>query len=205
LAWILHIAQTIPIHSLAITVPIKLYITGGIQAPIGGQNLTSKKNQKKLYKPENTPYNTIVAFTLSVTQETNMLTFKVTSTCSFTMADYDVHYIENHLLKSLPKATYRSISSSESYTITREQAQRIMKVTHIKDHKDLLWEFIAWNTQPKRHQRVQHGKGDNFCEISTGLIGGQFYISIYRESTTESCYLTLMHDTEQVMMDIQLP
>lgn len=133
-----------------------------------------------------------------------MLTFKVTTPTSFTMADYDTHVIEN-LLQALPKAKYGYIVTDESYIITREAAQRIMKVTHIKDHKDLLEEFVYWNTQPKRHQSEQHGKGSNFCEISTGLIGGQFYISIHRESDTESVYLTLQHDSEHVMMDIQLP
>ena len=132
-----------------------------------------------------------------------MLTFKVNTLTSFTMADYDTHVIQN-LLLTLPKAAYSSISSSESYLITREHAQRIMKVTHIKDHKDLLEEFVEWNKTPKAEQREQEGKANDFCEISTGLVGGTFYISIYRASDTESCYLTLMHDTDQVMMDIQL-
>ena len=133
-----------------------------------------------------------------------MLTFKVTSLSSFSMADYDVHVIEN-LLQALPKAAYSYIVTAESYLITREAAMRIMKVTHIKDHKDLLENFVDWNQTPKAEQQVKHGKADNFCEISTGPIGGIFYISIHRESTTESCYLTLHHDSEQVMMDIQLP
>ena len=135
-----------------------------------------------------------------------MLTFKVTSDSSFTIHDYDTHVIEN-LLLSLPKATYKSINDSERYTITREAALRIMRVTHIKDHRDLLWEFVEWNQTPKHEQRVQQGKADNFCEISTELVSnnGTFYISIHRESDTESCYLTLMHDSEQVMMDIQIP
>lgn len=133
-----------------------------------------------------------------------MLTFKVNTLTSFTKADYDVHVIEN-LLQALPKATYKAINESESYTITREHALRVMRVTHIKDHKDLLENFVDWNQTPKREQREQEGKGDDFCEISTGLIGGTFYISIYRMSRTESVYLTLMHDTDQVMMDIQLP
>ena len=133
-----------------------------------------------------------------------MLTFKVHTLTSFTIHDYDNHVIEN-LVLTLPKAAYSPISSSESYLITREHAMRIMKVTHIKDHKDLLEEFVEWNKTPKAEQRVQEGKGDDFCEISTGVVGGTFYISIYRMSDTESCYLTLMHDTDQVMMDIQLP
>ena len=132
-----------------------------------------------------------------------MLTFKVTSLSSFTMADYDTHVIEN-LLLTLPKAAYSYIVTADSYIITREQAMRIMKVTHIKDHKDLLENFVEWNQTPKAEQREQYGKADNFCEISTGLIGGRFFISIHRESDTESCYLTLEHDSEQVMMDIQL-
>ena len=133
-----------------------------------------------------------------------MLTFKVTSPSSFTIHDYDNHVIEN-LLLTLPKATYKAINDSERYTITREAAMRIMKVTHIKDHKDLLIEFVEWNKTPKHEQVIQEGKKDDFCEISTELVSksGQFYISIHRESDTESCYLTLMHDTEQVMMDIQ--
>ena len=132
-----------------------------------------------------------------------MLTFKVTSTSSFCHADYDVHVIEN-LLQALPKAAYSYIATSESYLITREAAMRIMKVTHIKDHKDLLENFVDWNQTPKAEQRIQHGKADNFCEISTGLIGGRFHISIHRMSDTESVYLTLEHDSEHVMMDIQL-
>ena len=132
-----------------------------------------------------------------------MLTFKVTSPSSFTMADYDTHVIEN-LLLTLPKAAYSYIVTADSYIITREQAMRIMKVTHIKDHKDLLENFVEWNQTPKAEQQVQYGKADNFCEISTGLIGGRFHISIHRMSDTESCYLTLEHDSEQVMMDIQL-
>ena len=133
-----------------------------------------------------------------------MLNFKVQTLTSFTMADYDTHVIEN-LLLSLPKATYKAITDSDGYTITREHAMRIMRVTHIKDHKDLLEEFVEWNQTPKHEQRIQEGKGDDFCEISTSATGGTFYISIYRMSDTESCYLTLMHDTDQVMMDIQLP
>ena len=134
-----------------------------------------------------------------------MLTFKVNTLTSFTMRDYDTHVIEN-LLLTLPKAGYSPISSSESYLITRDHAMRIMKVTHIKDHKDLLEEFVEWNQTPKAEQREQEGKGNDFCEISTESVSnsGTFYISIYRMSDTESCYLTLMHDTDQVMMDIQL-
>jgi hypothetical protein len=133
-----------------------------------------------------------------------MLKFKVQTLTSFTIHDYDTHVVEN-LLLSLPKATYKAITDSDGYTITREHAMRIMRVTHIKDHKDLLEEFVEWNQTPKHEQREQEGKGNDFCEISTGIIGGTFYISIYRMSDTESCYLTLMHDTDQVMMDIQLP
>jgi len=129
-----------------------------------------------------------------------MLTFKVTSPSSFSVHDYDTHVID-FLLLELPKATYKAINDSDRYTITREQALRIMKVTHIKDHKDLLIEFVEWNETPKHEQRKQ--RPSDFCEISTSATGGTFYISIHRESQTESCYLTLMHDTEQVMMDIQ--
>lgn len=131
-----------------------------------------------------------------------MLNFKVQTLTSFTIHDYDNHVIEN-LLLSLPKATYKAINDSDRYTITREQAMRIMRVTHIKDHRELLFEFVEWNQTPKHEQREQ--RANDFCEISTGIVGGTFYISIYRMSNTESCYLTLMHDTDQVMMDIQLP
>jgi hypothetical protein len=96
------------------------------------------------------------------------------------MRDYDTHVIEN-LLQALPKAKYGYIVTDESYIITREQARRIMRVTHIKDHKELLEEFVHWNTMPKSEQRDQEC-GDN-----------------------EFCYLNLHHDTDQVMMDIQLP
>ena len=133
-----------------------------------------------------------------------MLTFKVNTLTSFTMHDYDTHVIEN-LLLTLPKADYSYIVTADNYIITREAAQRIMLVTHIKDHKDLLEEFVHWNLMCKEEQRIQEGKADNFCEISTGLIGGRFHISIHRESETESVYLTLEHDSEHVMMDIQIP
>lgn len=133
-----------------------------------------------------------------------MLTFKVNTLTSFTKADYDTHVIEN-LLETLGSAQYSSIQFSESYTITKEQALRIMRVTHIKDHKDLLESFVEWNNTPKREQREQHGKADEFCEISTGLVGGTFHVSIHRGSDTESVYLTLQHDSDHVMMDIQLP
>ena len=132
-----------------------------------------------------------------------MLTFKVTSLSSFSMADYDTHVIEN-MLQALPKAAYSYIVTSESYIITREQAQRIMRVTHIKDHRDLLDEFIHWNTMHKSEQREQEAGENEFCEITTSAMGGSMYISIHPLSDTESCYLTLHHDTDQVMMDIQL-
>jgi len=131
-----------------------------------------------------------------------MLTFKISSPSSFTVHDYDTHVIEN-LLLTLPKATYKAIDDSDNYIVTREHAMRIMRVTHIKDHKDLLEEFVEWNQTPKAEQREQRA-GNDFCEISTRN-SSTFYISIYRMSNTESCYLTLMHDTDQVMMDIQLP
>ncbi len=131
-----------------------------------------------------------------------MLNFKVQTLTSFTVHDYDTHVVEN-LLLSLPKATYKAIADSDGYIITREHAMRIMRVTHIKDHRELLFEFVEWNQTPKHEQRTQ--RANDFCEISTSATGGTFYISIYRMSDTESCYLTLMHDTDQVMMDIQLP
>ena len=130
-----------------------------------------------------------------------MLTF-IQIASSLTPAE--VETIQN-LLLDLPKATYSYIVTAENYIITREAAQRIMLVTHIKDHKDLLEEFVHWNLMCKEEQRIQEGKADNFCEISTGLIGGRFHISIHRESETESVYLTLEHDSEHVMMDIQIP
>lgn len=132
-----------------------------------------------------------------------MLTFKVTSPSSFTVHDYDTHVID-FLLLELPKATYKAINDSERYIITREQALRIMKVTHIKDHKDLLIEFVEWNQTPMHEQCKQ--RANDFCEISLSLKmpHGAISMSIHRMSDTESVYLTLFHDTEQVMMDIQL-
>mgnify|MGYP003146818576 CR=1 FL=1 len=108
------------------------------------------------------------------------------------------------LLLDLPEADYSYIVTAENYIITREAAQRIMLVTQVKDHKALLENFVHWNLMSKEEQRIQYGKGDDFCEISTGVIGGTFFISIHRESDTESCYLTLTHDSEHVMMDIQI-
>ena len=129
-----------------------------------------------------------------------MLTFTQIAS-SLTPAEAET--IQN-LLLDLPEADYSYIVTADGYIITREQAMRIMKVTHIKDHKGLLENFVDWNKTPKAEQQAQYGKADNFCEISIGVIGGRFFISIHRESDTESVYLTLEHDSEQVMMDIQL-
>jgi hypothetical protein len=120
------------------------------------------------------------------------------------MRDYDTHVIEN-LLQALPKAKYGYIVTDESYIITREQARRIMRVTHIKDHKELLEEFVHWNTMPKSEQRDQECGDNEFCDITTSAVGGTIYLSIHCMSDTESLYLNLHHDTDQVMMDIQLP
>lgn len=133
-----------------------------------------------------------------------MLTFKVNTLTSFTKADYDTHVIEN-MLQALPKAAYSAIATSQSYIITREQAQRVMRVTHIKDHKDLLDEFLHWNSMHKSEQRDQECGDNEFCDITTSAVGGMIYISIHGMSDTESCYLNVYHDTDQVMMDIQLP
>jgi len=129
-----------------------------------------------------------------------MLTFTQIAS-SLTLAE--VETIQN-LLLDLPEATYSSINVSPNYIITREAAQRIMLVTQVKDHKDILEELVHWNLMPKSEQRIQQGKADDFCEISTDLIGGRLHISIHRMSDTESVYLTLEHDSEHVMMDIQL-
>ena len=129
-----------------------------------------------------------------------MLTFTQIAS-SLTPAEAET--IQN-LLLDLPEADYSYIVTADSYIISREAAQRIMLVTQVKDHKALLENFVYWNLMPKSEQREQEGKADNFCEISTGLIGGTFFISIHRESETESVYLTLEHDSEHVMMDIQI-
>ena len=135
-----------------------------------------------------------------------MLTFKVTSSSSFTIQDYDTHVIEN-LLLSLPKAAYSSCSGKVPFIITRDAAERIMKVTHIKDHLGILEEIIAWNAATYGDQVLMSKHADDFCEISHSLtmLHGAISMSIHRMSDTESVYLTLFHDTEQVMMDIQLP
>lgn len=135
-----------------------------------------------------------------------MLTFKVASSSSFTMQDYDTHVIEN-LLLSLPKAAYSSHRGNVPLIITAEAAHRIMRVTHIKDHLGILEEIIAWNAATYGDQLLMSKHADDFCEISHSLTfpHGAISMSIHRMSDTESVYLTLFHDSEHVMMDIQNP
>ena len=108
------------------------------------------------------------------------------------------------LLNQLPKVKYSSIALSESYVITYEAALRILKVTEPKDHEYILSQCVSWNSLTKEDQRTAGIRGDNHCEISAGVIGGTFYMSVNRQSDKESVYLTLEHDRELVMMDIQL-
>ena len=128
-----------------------------------------------------------------------MLTF---TQIASSLTPVEAETIQN-LLLALPKAAYSSISSSESYIITRDHAQRIMRVTNPRDYENLLEKFVWWNTLAKSVQ-TYHDNANDFCEISAGLVGGQMYISIHRMSDTESVHLTLQHDSEHVMMDIQL-
>jgi len=110
----------------------------------------------------------------------------------------------NLLLSGLPKAQYTAIYNSDRYLVTYEAALRILKVTQAKDHKFILTQCLAWNRQTKEEQHYDW-EADDRCEISVGVIGNQFSMSVNRMSNTESVYLTLYHDHEQVSMDIQLP
>ena len=134
-----------------------------------------------------------------------MLTFKVTSPSSFTIHDYDSEVVK-YLLAGLPKAAYSSCSGKTPFIITRDAAERILKVTHMEDHVGILEEIIAWNKATYGDQVLLSGHADDFCEISHSptMRHGAISISIHRMSETRSVYLTLFHDTEQVMMDIQL-
>ena len=73
-----------------------------------------------------------------------------------------------------------------------------------KQNFSLLEEFVEWNTLPKTEQRDQECGDNEFCDITTGT-SATIYLSIHCMSDTESLYLNLHHDTDQVMMDIQLP
>ena len=108
------------------------------------------------------------------------------------------------LLSGLPKAQYTAVSQSDRYLITYEAALRILSVTQAKDHKFILTQCLSWNRQTMEEQHYDW-RGDDHCEISVGAIGNQFFMSVNRMSDTESVYLTLYHDREQVSMDIQLP
>jgi hypothetical protein len=108
------------------------------------------------------------------------------------------------LLSELPKAQYTNVYDSDRYLITYEAALRILSVTQAKDHKFILTQCLSWNRQTKEEQHYDW-RGDDHCEISAGVIGNTFYMSVNRMSDTESVYLTLYHDREQVSMDIQLP
>ena len=107
------------------------------------------------------------------------------------------------LLSGLPKAQYTAVYNSDRYLVTYEAALRILSVTQAKDHKHILVKCLSWNRDTKAEQRMY--QGDDQCEISTGVVGNTFYMSVNRMSDTESVYLTLYHDREQVSMDIQLP
>jgi len=133
-----------------------------------------------------------------------MLTFNVTSPSSFHMLDYDFATIGLHLA-SLPKAAYSSHKGDAPFIITAEAVLRIMKVTHIEDHVGILEKILAWNAATYEDQLLMSRKADDFCEISHSYTfpHGAISMSIRRESATESCYLTLFHDSEHVMMDIQ--
>ncbi len=108
------------------------------------------------------------------------------------------------LLSGLPKAQRTPIYNSDRYLVTYEAALRILSVTQVKDHKFILTQCLSWNRQTKEEQHYDW-KGDDHCEISVGVIGNQFFMSVNRMSNTESVYLTLYHDSELVQMDIQLP
>ena len=132
-----------------------------------------------------------------------MLTFNQIAS-SLSLAE--VETIQN-LLLDLPEATYSSINVSPNYIITREAAQRIMLVTQIKDHKAILEELVHWNLMSIEEQKIRNLiGGDDFIEISPALtmLHGHISISIHRMSDADSVYLTLHHDSEHVMMDIQL-
>ena len=133
-----------------------------------------------------------------------MLAFIHTNPSAF--ADYNSAIIES-LLLDLPKARYSSINASENYIITREAAMRILRVTQHKDHRAILDELIHWNLMCIEEQKLRNSYGDEFIEISPSmtLSHGFIAISIHRASDTESVYLTVYHDSEHVMMDIQIP
>ena len=133
-----------------------------------------------------------------------MLTFNVTSSSSFTIHDYDAELVK-YQLAGLPKAAYSSHKGDVPLIITREAAERILKVTHMKDHVGILEEIIAWNKATYGDQLLMSKHADDFCEIghSYTFPHGAISMSIHRMSETESCYLTLFHDSEHVMMDIQ--
>ena len=108
------------------------------------------------------------------------------------------------LLSGLPKAQHTAIYNSDRYLVTYEAALRILKVTQAKDHKYILVKCLSWNRETKAEQHIPEGRGDDQCEICSGVIGNRFSMSVNRMSDTESVYLTLYHDRELVQMDIQL-
>ena len=108
------------------------------------------------------------------------------------------------LLSGLPKAQHTAIYNSDRYLVTYEAALRILKVTQTKDHKYILVKCLSWNRETKAEQHIPEGRGDDQCEICSGVIGNRFSMSVNRMSDTESVYLTLYHDRELVQMDIQL-
>ena len=110
------------------------------------------------------------------------------------------------LLQSLPKATYSSCSGKTPFIITQDAVLRIMKVTQREDYEALMERFIHWNSASYEEQQAISKIGCDFCEISHSMtmLHGTMSVSIHRMSDTESVYLTLHHDSEHVMMDIQL-
>ena len=134
-----------------------------------------------------------------------MLTFKVTQNkTNFTVHDYRAADC-CLLMTELPRASYSSCNGKVPFIITVEAALRVMKVTHPQDHYQLLEEMIEWNKSSYEEQKLQGSIASDFCEISRSstMPRGAISMTIHRESATDSVYLTLHHDSEHVMMDIQ--
>ena len=110
------------------------------------------------------------------------------------------------LLQSLPKATYSSCSGKTPFLITQDAVLRIMKVTQREDYEALMERFIQWNSASYEEQVAISKVACDFCEISRlrCILVDTILVSIHRMSDTKSVYLTLHHDSEHVMMDIQL-
>ena len=117
----------------------------------------------------------------------------------FTIHDYCTETV-TRLLTELPQAAHSSAHSSPNTIITRDAAQRALKVVHMEFHTELLAEFIHWNGLRLVEQEAMKHFPSDYYEITKG-VRDQIFVSINKNSENP-VFLTLLHDSHEVHMRI---